>query len=159
MPEAERRRCPECGEALALRAIPEFRGEAAGVVAEFTGFRALLCARHAQARRLPQKDFAADLVCEVLDGAGPLRARSRGLLRKRWVCGRCGGELAAASPTGELRSRVQLPGAAPFTLTLAAPLSCCDGCRARQIVPLPELRSGIERAILAALAAAGLVPD
>ena len=155
MPSSEENRCPDCGGALEPQELAEFGGEAHSVGVAFFGLRALSCSRAAHPRRPPYADFGADLASEILYGDSVPSARTRGIVRKRWTCGRCGNDLdTSRADRGELRSRIRRPRSAPFTLTLQMPLARCEACRQTQIVPTREHRQQLERAIFAALEAA-----
>jgi hypothetical protein len=155
LPSSEENRCPACGGALEPRELAEFGGEADGVGVAFFGLRGLSCSHAAHPRRPPYADFGADLASEILYGDSVPSARKRGIVRKRWTCGRCGSDLdSCGTDRGELRSRIRLPRAAPFTLTLDMCLARCGACRQTQVVPTRERRRQLEQAIFAALAAA-----
>ena len=154
-----RMRCRECRELLELREVEPVSGEADGVAVELFGLRLARCGVPGHPPEPPFADFAADLVVAAAAGAALPTAERRGWLRSRTLCAGCGAALEGDPGPGELRARVRVERAAALTLTVRGPCLECPACRRRQLPGTPEHRSALNRALLAALGASGLVVE
>ncbi len=152
-------RCRECRALLELQELPVGAGESGGVRVEIVGVRAGRCASPDHAPEPPYPDFAADLVAAVEAGDAFPASASRGWLRRRSCCGRCGEDLAGAPVArGEVRARLRLERAAPLTVCVEGPVLECRACRLLQLHRETTPAGALGDAVLGALAEAGLAP-
>jgi hypothetical protein len=152
-------RCRECRTLLELQELPVATGESGGVRVEIVGVRAGRCASPDHAPEPPYPDFAADLVAAVEAGEAFPASVSRGWLRRRPCCGRCGEDLGGvAVGPGEVLARLRLERAAPLTVCVEGPVVECGECRLLQLHRETTPAGVLGDAVLDALDSAGLAP-
>lgn len=147
-------RCRQCRALLEWVDAGELCGGHADLRVELHGLRVLGCGTPGHPPEPPYADFAADLAARAAAGQVAPATAERGWLRRRAVCGACGGAVGDPEP-GSLRSRVRLAGASPFTLSVVGPLVRCTGCGLGQLGP--GGCAALAEACLDALSAGGLV--
>lgn len=152
-------RCRECQALLELQELPVCSGESGGLRVEIVGLRAGRCDSSDHPPEPPYPDFAADLIAAVEAGDAFPASASRGWLRRRACCGRCGQDLGGVSVgSGEVRARLRLERAAPLTVCVEGPVVECGECRLLQLHRETTPAGALGDAVLDALASAGLVP-
>ena len=86
-------------------------------------------------------------------------ARKKGLLKKRYHCPGCGGELPDEAGTHTtLERRLELKDSAPFGATVSVPLYHCGDCGVAAMRPGEEMASALMKAAAQAFQTAGIPP-
>jgi hypothetical protein len=150
-------RCRQCNALLELREVPPVAAREGELGVEIFGLRCATCGDPSHSPEPPHPDFAADLLSAATAGRVLPTAARKGLLRRRLLCCRCGGDVEGVpARPGEIRARVRLGGAAPFTLSVAGPAIECPSCGQRQLEAGGIHEAQLGEALLRALATAGL---
>lgn len=151
---SEGERCRTCGGGLVLEA-GDLKGRFEHYSVALLGLPLRRCARGHEAREA--KDGFMVALGQQLRSGHDLFTRRIGFLRRRDVCRRCGSELNPKAVTSHRIDLALEHGGAPgYRVEIAAPLVRCRDCSAPQIPDRDEHHLGIERSILAALAAGGV---
>jgi len=151
--------CKQCGEALALARLEAMRGEEAGVALSIEGMPAYACAKGH--KRFLTADFPMRLIDSLVKAESPDLpvAQKKGLLKKRYLCPGCSGELPNEAGTHATVERaLALKDSAPFSATLSVPLYHCGGCGVAAMRPGEEVTNALMKAAAQAFQTAGIPP-
>lgn len=153
--------CKACGGETKVVTLETFRGEEGPVAVTVEGMPALACANGH--KRFLYPEFVARLMDTVADAdqiAPQPPATRRGLLKKRYHCGRCDAELPAA-PTGrsERQLDVSLKNAAAFKVAVQVAVHRCAGCGHEQVYSNDEIAGSALKAMTHGFRAADVHVD
>lgn len=151
--------CKQCGAELALARLEAMRGAESGVTLSIEGMPAYACAKGH--KRFLTPDFPLRLIDSLAKAATPDLpvAQKKGLLKKRYLCPGCGGELPDEAGThATLERALALKDSAPFNATLSVPLYRCGGCGVSAMRPGAETTNALMKAAAQAFQSAGIPP-
>ena len=127
--------CPECGEPTEVEELPETAMQAGEVVVRVAGLARARCTAGHTTLLPPDAEAAArGAVDDRL-----LAARTRGVVRRRDVCGACDAELVLLPVRTERAAPVDVAGRV-LTVTVGAPMARCPDCGREQLVPSAAAR-------------------
>lgn len=122
--------CPRCGEPAELEELPETAMQAGDVTVRVAGLARSRCpAGHEE---LLPRDAATAATEAVADSL--LAARTRGVVRRREVCGACDAELVLLPVLTERAVPVDVDGRV-LTIAVGAPMPRCPDCGREQLTP------------------------
>ena len=151
--------CKQCGADLALACLDAMRGEDAGVSVTIEGMPAYQCVQGH--KRFLSADFPMQLIDRLVKSDTPdfPVARKKGLLKKRYHCPGCDGELHSdAARHASVARSLELKGSAAFNASVAVPLYRCAGCGSEAMHPTEEMTNALMNAAAQAFRAAGIPP-
>ncbi|MDX1376358.1 MAG: hypothetical protein R3357_12375 [Burkholderiales bacterium] len=151
--------CQQCGAELALARLEPMRGEESGVELSIEGMPAYACVKGH--KRFLTPDFPMRMIDSLAKAETPDLpvAHKKGLLKKRYLCPGCGGELPQDAGThATLERSLALKDSAPFNATVAVPLYRCGGCGVAAMRPGNEMTDALMRAAAQAFQSAGIPP-
>ena len=151
--------CKQCGADLALARLETMRGEEAGVALSIEGMPAYACDKGH--KRFLTPDFPMRLIDSLVKAESPDLpiAQKKGLLKKRYLCPRCSGELPGEPGTHvTLERELALKDSAPFIATVSVPLYHCAGCGVDAMRPGEELTNALMKAASQAFQSASIPP-
>ena len=120
--------CPRCGEPSEVDEAPETAMQAGDVTVRVAGLGRARCpAGHVE---LLPRDAATAATRAVTDRL--LAARTRGVVRRREVCGACDAELVLLPVHTERAVPVDVDGRV-LTITVGAPMPRCPDCGREQL--------------------------
>lgn len=122
--------CPRCGRPAQVDAITERAMQADEVVVRVAGLARATCeAGHTTVVPATAPSRAQAAVQDQLQ-----TARTRGVIRRRDVCGDCGGELVLPAWRSERVVPLDVDGRV-LTITVRAPMRRCPDCAREQLTP------------------------
>jgi len=151
--------CKQCGADLALARVEGMRGEEAGLSLSIEGMPAYSCVNGH--KRFLTADFPMRLIDSLAKADTPDLpvAQKKGMLKKRYLCPGCGGELASEPGThATLERSLSLKDSAAFSATLAVPLYHCSACGVSAMRPGDELSNALMKAAAQAFQSAEIPP-
>ncbi|MDH4191887.1 MAG: hypothetical protein OEW21_17000 [Betaproteobacteria bacterium] len=152
--------CRQCGAEVALTRLPRAQGEDSGVRVEIEGMPAYLCARGH--KRFLTPDFPLHLIEKLLNADGTFsapHANKRGLIRKRYHCPGCGGDMPAESGRhASARHRIEFSDSATVDVALTLPLYRCARCEHDVLHPRQEVQRALMDAAASAFRSANVPP-
>jgi len=151
--------CKQCGADLALACLDAMRGEDAGVSVTIEGMPAYQCVQGH--KRFLTADFPMRLIDSLAKGDTPdfPIARKKGLLKKRYHCPGCDGELpAGAERHASLARRLTLEDSTEFDASVAVPLYRCASCGGEAMHPTDEMTNALMNAAAQAFRSGGIPP-
>jgi len=151
--------CRQCGAELALARLDAMRGEESGLALSIEGMPAYTCVKGH--KRFLTADFPLRLIDSLAKADAPNlpMAQKKGLLKKRYLCPGCGGELPDEAGTHATHEHaLALKDSAPFSATLSVPLYHCSGCGVAAMRPGDEMTNALMKAATQAFRSAGIPP-
>jgi hypothetical protein len=152
-------RCKVCHGEMALRALGALAGEEHGVRMHIEGMPAMQCPEGH--KRFVAPDFAVKLM-DALLSAEPLApldaAGQKGLLKKHYVCPKCGQALEGAGGSVEAKRVLQLNGLEAFGVQVELPKLRCASCGQESVPPEKALADDLMKASVNASRAAEVEP-
>jgi hypothetical protein len=151
--------CKACGADLALARLESLRGQESGVTLSIEGMPAYSCVNGH--KRFLTPDFPMRLIDSLTKAETPDLpvAQKKGLLKKRYVCPGCGGELPNEPGThATLERSLTLKDSAPFSAMVAVPLYHCAGCGQAAMHPGDEMTNALMKAAAQAFQSGGIPP-
>jgi len=151
--------CKACGADLALARLESLHGQESGVTLSIGGMPAYSCVNGH--KRFLTADFPMRLIDSLVKAKTPDLpvAQKKGLLKKRYLCPGCGGELPSEPGTHATVERsLTLKDSAPFSATVAVPLYHCAGCGQAAMHPGDEMTNALMKAAAQAFQSAGIPP-
>lgn len=122
--------CPRCGEPAEVTGVAETAMQSGDVVVRVAGLARSRCAA---GHDVLVPATARSVVPEAI-GHQLLAATTRGVVRRREVCGGCGAELVLPPVRTERAVPVDVDGRV-LTIVVGAPMSRCPDCGREQLVP------------------------
>lgn len=139
--------CPRCDHPAEVEEIPETAMQAGDVVVRVAGLARTRCREgHVEVVPAGARDVALDAVAGHL-----LAARTRGVVRRRAVCGDCDTDLVLPPVRTERVVPVDVEGRV-LTITVGATMARCPGCGREQLTT--EAAAAVPDVVRAAVDAA-----
>lgn len=156
---AENINCKQCDTPMRLQLIKAIAGEEGVLKIAITDFPALVCER--EHRHFIAHDFPMRLLEQVAgkNKTGLPAGKKKGLIFKKFHCGKCGDLLAEENHSKPFGIEVKLADAPQMRVELSVPVYKCAGCGQEQLRDSDEIEGLTPAALAHAFQGAGIKPE
>lgn len=151
--------CKQCSAPMKLESIGAVAGEEGVLKISIAEFPVKACERGH--RQFVSRDFPLQLLEQVTSGdkTGLPAGKKRGLLFKKYHCGKCDAPLAAAGEPRPFGFDARLADGPPMRIEFTLPVYTCASCGEQQLRERSEAEELAPAALAHAFQAAGINPE